>query len=121
MPFEITVLVSLNSIKMNASDPIDVAEEAKSRAISHDVAISEKHPEIEPAPVQSVSSAHDDDDALHKIYPNEEDLRTLRRVAGKIPWTTFTVAFVELCERFSYYGTTAVCMCMAPPASNLSN
>ncbi|KAJ5131649.1 hypothetical protein N7448_005807 [Penicillium atrosanguineum] len=94
---------------MNASDPIDLAEEAKSRAIANDVAISEKHPEIEPAPVHSVSSLHDeDDDALHKIYPNEDDLRNLRRVAGKIPWTTFTVAFVELCERFSYYGTTAV-------------
>ena len=98
---------------MNASDPIDLAEEAKSRAIANDVAVSEKHPDIEPAPVHSVSSLHDDDDdddALHKIYPNEEDLRNLRRVAGKIPWTTFTVAFVELCERFSYYGTTAVCM-----------
>jgi POT family proton-dependent oligopeptide transporter len=106
---------------MNASDPIDVAEEAKSRAISHDVAISEKHPEIEPAPVKSVSSAHDEDDALQKIYPNEEDLRSLRRVAGKIPWTTFTVAFVELCERFSYYGTTAVCTFTAYPTVRPSN
>ena len=33
----------------------------------------------------------------------------LRRVAGKIPWTAYTIAFVELCERFSYYGTTVVC------------
>jgi hypothetical protein len=24
-------------------------------------------------------------------------------------WITFSIAFVELCERFSYYGTTAVC------------
>jgi POT family proton-dependent oligopeptide transporter len=27
-----------------------------------------------------------------------------------VHWTAYTVAFVELCERFSYYGTTAVCM-----------
>lgn len=40
--------------------------------------------------------------------PTEEEMRTLRRVSGKIPWTAFTVAFIELCERFSYYGTTAV-------------
>lgn len=106
---------------MNASDPIDLAEEAKSRAIANDVAISEKHAEIEPAPVQNVSSVHDDDESLHKIYPNEEDLRTLRRVAGKIPWTTFTVAFVELCERFSYYGTTAVCMFTASLSSDPPN
>lgn len=44
------------------------------------------------------------------IYPTDEELHTLRRVSGKIPWTAYTVAFVELCERFSYYGTTAVCM-----------
>ncbi|KAH7395394.1 POT family-domain-containing protein [Phaeosphaeria sp. MPI-PUGE-AT-0046c] len=36
--------------------------------------------------------------------PTEEDLLTLRRVSGKIPWTAFTIAFVELCERFGYYG-----------------
>ena len=40
---------------------------------------------------------------------SEEDLATLRRVSGKIPWTAYTIAFVELCERFSYYGTTIVC------------
>jgi POT family proton-dependent oligopeptide transporter len=39
---------------------------------------------------------------------SEDDLRNLRRVSGKIPWTAFTIAFVELCERFSYYGTTVV-------------
>lgn len=41
--------------------------------------------------------------------PTEEDLKTLLRVSGKIPWTAYTIAFVELCERFSYYGTTVVC------------
>lgn len=33
----------------------------------------------------------------------------LRRVAAPIPWAVYTVAFVELCERFSYYGTQIVC------------
>ena len=41
-------------------------------------------------------------------YPTTEERRTLRRVYGKIPWTAYTIAFVELCERFSYYGTTVV-------------
>ncbi|KAJ5587998.1 uncharacterized protein N7459_003763 [Penicillium hispanicum] len=106
---------------MNVSDPVDVAEAAKSKAFSHDVDVIEKHPDhqpagslnsarIEPAPVEQLpNSSHDgEDESLQKIYPNDEDLRTLRRVAGKLPWTIFTVAFVELCERFSYYGTTAV-------------
>ncbi|RMZ67426.1 Major facilitator superfamily domain general substrate transporter [Pyrenophora seminiperda CCB06] len=40
--------------------------------------------------------------------PTEDEMNTLRRVSGKIPWTAMTVTFVEFCERFSYYGTTAV-------------
>lgn len=41
--------------------------------------------------------------------PNGREMRTLRRVSGRVPWTAYTIAFVELCERFTYYGTTAVC------------
>lgn len=37
-------------------------------------------------------------------FPTEEELLTLPRVADKINWRIYTVAFVELCERFSYYG-----------------
>ncbi|KAI5455965.1 POT family-domain-containing protein [Mariannaea sp. PMI_226] len=40
--------------------------------------------------------------------PTEEDLRTLRRVSGKIKWSMYTIAFVELCERFSYYGSSVL-------------
>jgi POT family proton-dependent oligopeptide transporter len=40
--------------------------------------------------------------------PTGEEMRTLRRVSGPILWTVYTIAFIELCERFSYYGTTAV-------------
>ncbi|EXJ83708.1 POT family proton-dependent oligopeptide transporter [Capronia coronata CBS 617.96] len=39
------------------------------------------------------------------LRPTEEELKTLPRVADEIPWRVYTVAFVELCERFSYYGT----------------
>lgn len=44
--------------------------------------------------------------------PTHEELHgpnALRRVSAPIPWAVYTVAFVELCERFSYYGTTIVC------------
>ncbi|KAL3467655.1 POT family-domain-containing protein [Aspergillus heterothallicus] len=40
--------------------------------------------------------------------PTAEEFNTLRRIAGKVPWVAYTIAFVELCERFSYYGATAV-------------
>ncbi|KAN0081888.1 POT family domain containing protein [Elaphomyces granulatus] len=49
-----------------------------------------------------------EESSYQKVCPTDEELQTLRRISGKIPWTAFTVAFVELCERFSYYGTVAV-------------
>jgi len=44
-----------------------------------------------------------------KEYPTAEEIQTLRRVRGAVPWSAYTIGFVELCERFSYYGTTQVC------------
>jgi proton-dependent oligopeptide transporter, POT family len=54
--------------------------------------------------VPSATSATETDDSI----PTDEEIATLRRIPGSIPWICFTVAFVELCERFAYYGTTAV-------------
>lgn len=55
------------------------------------------------------SSVHDTE--LDNV-PTEAELHgptALRRIAAPIPWAVYTVAFVELCERFSYYGTQVVC------------
>lgn len=41
-------------------------------------------------------------------YPTQDELNKLRRVKGSINWIIYTIAFCELCERFAYYGTTAV-------------
>lgn len=49
------------------------------------------------------TSVNDASVTSHEL-PTEEELRTLRRVSGKIKWSMYTIAFVELCERFSYYG-----------------
>ena len=38
----------------------------------------------------------------------DDEYQTLRRVAGPLSLSIFSVAFVELCERFSYYGSIAV-------------
>lgn len=48
------------------------------------------------------------EDGSYQDDPTMEEMKTLRRVSGKIPWTSYTVTFVEFCERFSYYGTTVV-------------
>ncbi|KAF9788444.1 PTR2-domain-containing protein [Thelephora terrestris] len=41
-------------------------------------------------------------------FPTDEERITLRRVTDTIPWNSFLIAFIELVERFSYYGTTVV-------------
>ncbi|RKF58841.1 putative peptide transporter ptr2 [Golovinomyces cichoracearum] len=48
------------------------------------------------------------EDDSQEYSPSEEELDSLRRVADKIPWRIYTLGFVELCERFSYYGATVV-------------
>lgn len=48
-------------------------------------------------------------------YPTAEEVAKLRRVCGTVPWSAYTIAFVELCERFSFYGTTVVCKSRAKP------
>lgn len=68
---------------------------------------------FDPIPLDTTSSANsttDENAILLGPFPTEEEWATLPRVAGSIPWQAWTVAAVEFVERFSYYGTSAVCM-----------
>jgi POT family proton-dependent oligopeptide transporter len=76
---------------MNAGTDLDLA------VVKTHVAAQVNLPESVPATI------------AESTVPTQDELNTLRRVSGKVPWTAYTVAVVELCERFSYYGTTAVC------------
>jgi len=67
------------------------------------------------APLAPVTRTSTEVDSIHEDFPTDEELHTLRRVADKIPWRVYTIAFVELVERFSYYGTTVVCMSPSSP------
>jgi len=61
---------------------------------------------------KDVYTSYNTDLASGERQPTVDELhgpRALRRVAAPIPWAVYTVAFVELCERFSYYGTQVVC------------
>ncbi len=51
----------------------------------------------QPPPTEEVEPKGDD-------APTEEELHTLRRVPDKIPWKIYTIAYVEMVERLSYYG-----------------
>jgi POT family proton-dependent oligopeptide transporter len=54
-------------------------------------------------------------------YPTEEDWTTLRRVYGKVNWMIYIIGIVEMCERFAYYGTTAVCGYICKMKSYIAN
>ncbi|KAF7760084.1 hypothetical protein Agabi119p4_10760 [Agaricus bisporus var. burnettii] len=75
--------------------------------------LAEKHPEVVDDKVNSrdeVSSEVDEVDDVHAglEFPTEEERLTLRRVADALPWTAYLIAFVELAERFSFYGSQVV-------------
>ena len=83
---------------------IDVATMAEARRPSNIDAVVEKSTMIDHDRSLSENASIDG-----SLEPTAEELTSLRRVTGKIPWTAYTVTFIELCERFSYYGTTALC------------
>jgi hypothetical protein len=78
----------------------------------HMVPVNEKHAH-DVLPAYKEETASSGDEYLVENYPTPEELEgetQLRRISSPIPWAVYTVAFVELCERFSYYGTQVVCM-----------
>lgn len=71
---------------------------------------------FDPVPLDAspADSMKDEHATLLGPFPTEEEWATLPRVAGRIPWQAWTVAAVEFVERFSYYGTSAVCKILTP-------
>lgn len=48
------------------------------------------------------------DEGVYEDTPTDEELRTLPRVSSPLQWGVYTIAFAELCERFSYYGSAVL-------------
>nr|WGD08205.1 putative peptide transporter [Trichoderma koningiopsis] len=82
---------------------VDVIAEADRRAAGFD----EKETAIDEKAAAGVDvDVISNDEEVFDDTPTEDELRTLRRVSGSIKWAMYTIAFVELCERFSYYGSS---------------
>ena len=75
---------------MNAGD-VDAAGIADIRRTSS-VGKHDYRDEKQPYPVEGAVSSIGSED---EVEPTEEEMRTLRRVSGKIPWQAYTVTFVE--------------------------
>lgn len=91
---------------MNPSGPVEQVELARAQKPQANAEMIEKEAMMGRKAFITV-----DEDSVNSgaDEPTEADLNTLKRVSGTIPWTAYTIAFVEFCERFSYYGTTVVC------------
>ncbi|KAJ2983740.1 hypothetical protein NQ176_g465 [Zarea fungicola] len=79
-------------------------------ATKNSLEISKGGPRVDAIP-REVSGSDDstsEETTAPGPFPTQEEWDTLPRVPGSIPWTAWTVAFVEFVERFSYYGTSAV-------------
>ncbi|EXJ62470.1 hypothetical protein A1O7_02907 [Cladophialophora yegresii CBS 114405] len=77
------------------------SKRAISESIYHDQLEADEDIQAEDKPLMSTDLNNEVD-----IQPTEQDIAMLPRVSDKVPWRVYTVAFVELCERFSTYGTT---------------
>lgn len=72
--------------------------------------VTNKKPQQSIIPESYDLGASDEDPTTDELH----GYNALRRVSTPIPWVVYTVAFVELCERFSYYGTQVLCKIPQP-------
>ncbi|KAJ3785026.1 PTR2-domain-containing protein [Lentinula aff. detonsa] len=86
----------------------DVLDElVANRTVTHDeYEVKKKHDELEDIDAASFNEPDGIHDGLE--FPTEEERLTLRRVSDPLPWASYLIAFVELAERFSYYGASVV-------------
>ncbi|KAK5073493.1 hypothetical protein LTR64_007370 [Lithohypha guttulata] len=90
--------------------PVDSPETLQAGALE-DIVNDRRRSSVTAGKGLQQTTAMANDIAHGERYPTADELhgpRALRRVAAPIPWSVYTVAFVELCERFSYYGTQIV-------------
>ena len=57
---------------------------------------------------RSVSEDTEPGETEDGMEPNEHEKKHLRHIGESLPFSTFLVAFVELCERFTFYGCQGI-------------
>ncbi|TVY14472.1 Peptide transporter PTR2 [Lachnellula arida] len=79
-----------------------ILDDTFTTATSEVVTRDDDNHHVTPAPIH-----HNMDDNGH-IFPTREELDTLPRVAGTMPWSAYLLCGVEFAERASYYGCRQV-------------
>ncbi|BEI86742.1 hypothetical protein CcaverHIS002_0700880 [Cutaneotrichosporon cavernicola] len=87
-------LAQEDEIRMQQRSASIVSEKKQGASLAH---VTSPHGTLDP------SDPHYGDE-----FPTQDEIAHLHRVPDKIPWATYLVAYIELAERFSYYGCTVV-------------
>ncbi|ETN37447.1 uncharacterized protein HMPREF1541_08438 [Cyphellophora europaea CBS 101466] len=96
---------------MSSAPNLEVVEAARADYPAVEKGLPAEKPAVYKGDIATADSEVDYDALVGpngEQYPTAEDIVSLRRTYGNIPWMIYTIGFIELCERFAYYGTTAV-------------
>ncbi|GAA5884815.1 hypothetical protein JCM6882_007107, partial [Rhodosporidiobolus microsporus] len=99
----------MSGLDANEASMIALAHEAQHNSATHNPK-DDKGFSFDEKRAGSPSTQEDDADAAlsYPDAPTEEEKQTLRRVPGPINLASFMLGYIELAERFSYYGCTVV-------------
>lgn len=88
------------------SHPVTVGDELR-RESQPRTLLGHSDEKLDPLDEKVIGTGSDIDSLsnTHPDAPTPEEQRTLRRVPGDVPLAAFALAFIELCERFAYYGS----------------
>lgn len=70
--------------------------------------IDEKDGVINEVNSNILEEVYNDKNKFLGYVPTEEESQTLQKVSDRLPWAAWSVAGVELCERFTYYGVSGI-------------
>ncbi|CAG9990531.1 unnamed protein product [Clonostachys byssicola] len=97
-----------NAVGLTTAKVVEPVVESGIEEKAHHVASVGLSGDVESSPASlEAGNVPDTDSELYPV-PTDNERKTLRKVADSIPWISWTLCFVEMAERASYYGVKAV-------------
>ncbi|KAL3423963.1 MFS peptide transporter [Phlyctema vagabunda] len=116
-PSATILTASYSTQSLNASSLHILVKRQSANAIMREGVIDDAFTTEVPAPMVgalekdhhvTLKPVHDNMNADGQIVPTEEELATLPKIAGSMPWSAYLLCGVEFAERASYYGCRQV-------------
>ena len=101
-------MASLVTVETVANSRLPASKEIDQTALSLENEKGDVTPVIDRHQITSISEEKLAIDEDYEGKPTPEELTTLRRVPGSLPFVAYLICAVEFCERASYYGVTGL-------------